>query len=299
MTPSVYRPTPQAHEQPLATGPADIEEETLTVHRRVLHAHKPLHRGFRGKLAKTVIALSAGLAVLGSSGVAQAAAETWTLQTPGDPYSYRKTTSSNGAVNNRFELRSGDQWANDLNKGDGRQRVEMRGRTYQPMKTDIWFSYAFRWDQSMPQSWTTVTQFHQEPEAGEPAGKPPAFHMHISGGKLQLRTRSDARVNTTSQVTAVDRFSLPLFAKNTWQNIVVRVKFDPHGQGRLTFWLNGTQKYDSGPIPIGYNDAIGPYFKHGLYRGASDLTTVADFANVEIGTSSLSDRIANPKPLPN
>jgi hypothetical protein len=92
---------------------------------------------------------------------------------------------------------------------------------------------------------------------------------------------------------------MPFFPKDTWQNIVVRIKFDPNGQGRLTFWLNGSQKYDSGPIPLGYNDTQGPYFKYGLYRGASDLTTVGQFANVEVGTASLSGRITNPKPLPN
>jgi hypothetical protein len=120
----------------------------------------------------------------------------------------------------------------------------------------------------------------------------------VSQGRFTIETRSDTRALTTSKADTVARYTMPMFEPNTWQNIVVRVRFDPNGNGRLTFWLNGVQRYDSGAIPIGYNDRQGPYFKYGLYRGGSDQTSVAEFANVEIGTSSLLGRVSNPLPLP-
>jgi hypothetical protein len=151
----------------------------------------------------------------------------------------------------------------------------------------------------MPSSWVTMSQFHADPEAGETSGKPPAFLMQQVKGRLELLTRSDTRVLTTSQVAPVLRYSMPWFPANTWQRIVVRVVFDPSGNGSLTFWLNGAQKYSSGPIRLGYNDTNGPHFSQGQYRGASSLTTAFEFANVEVGTASLASRVTSPKPLPN
>jgi hypothetical protein len=91
---------------------------------------------------------------------------------------------------------------------------------------------------------------------------------------------------------------MPWFPANTWQDIVVRVTFDPFGKGNLTFWLNGVKKYESGPIAIGYNDNVGPHFSHGQYRGKSSATTVFEFANLEVGRTSLINRVGSPKPLP-
>jgi hypothetical protein len=182
---------------------------------------------------------------------------------------------------------------------DGRQRCQKIGQTDYPFRTPIWFSYAFRQTGSMPSHWVTMTEFHTMPESGERSGKPPAFSMQQSHGRLALLTRADTRVKTTTQVDPVARYSMPWFPANSWQRIVVRVSFDHAGAGNITFWLNGKEKYSSGPIRMGYNDSVGPSFSYGQYRGASSLTTTLEFANVEVGRSSLLDRVAHPKPLPN
>jgi hypothetical protein len=217
-------------------------------------------------------------------------------------YSYWQATFSNGAVARHYELRAGDISPRDAEYTDGRQRCETVGRTEYPLRTDLWFSYSFRWTGEMPggdRNWNVMTQLRQPLEAAETPGKPPAFTMRHVRGNLELATRSDTRKNTTTQVDEVVRKRLPWFPANTWQNIVVRVKFDPFGQGNITFWLNGQKVYASGQIPIGYNDSFGPHFSQGQYRGATDATTAHDFANVEFGTKSLLDRVTQPKPLPN
>lgn len=226
-------------------------------------------------------------------------AESWTLQTPGKTYSFKQTAITGGLTNRRFELRSGDQWPSDAaSYTDGRQRVEMRGGTYWARNTDVWMAFSLRWSGQLPSTWTTLTQFHSQPESCETAGKPPAFSLNTSDGMLYLNTRSDSRSCTTSQVDGVNRFAMTMFPANTWQRIVMRVRFDPSGNGNLALWINGNQKYNKSSIPIGYNDATGPYFKHGMYRGKSTATTVFEFANVEVTTSSLSGRITKPLPLP-
>jgi hypothetical protein len=216
-------------------------------------------------------------------------------------YSYWQTTFSNGAVVRHYELRAGDMSPRDAGYTDGRQRCETVGQTEKPLQTDLWFSYSFRWTGEMSggdRDWNVMTQLRQPLESDETPGKPPAFTMRHVRGNLELATRSDTRKTTTTQVDEVVRKTLPWFPANTWQNIVARVRFDPFGNGRITFWLNGREVYLSEPIPIGYNDSFGPHFSQGQYRGATDATTAFEFANVEFGTKSLLDRVAHPKPLP-
>jgi hypothetical protein len=250
-------------------------------------------------LFTTALALvTSVLALLSGTGVA-GAVESYRLRCAGEPYSYKQTTYSNGAVVRRHELRAGDIAALDAKYPDGRQRCEMIGQTDHPFRTAVWFSYSFRQTGTMPDGWVTMTQFHASPEAGERSGKPPAFLMQQQKGRFQILTRADTRVNTTTQVSPVLRYSMPWFPVNTWQDVVVRLVFDPFGNGSVTLWLNGVQKYGSGPIPLGYNDTVGPHIAQGQYRGASDRTTTFEFANVEIGRTSLADRITTPKPRPN
>ncbi len=225
--------------------------------------------------------------------------EAFILQSPGKRWSYRATTSPEGMSCRRFELRGRDQWQNDVDLfDDGRQRVALRGTTGWPIKTDVWFAYSLRWSGALPGTWSQLTSFHSALEPREVRGKPDPFSFSVARGRFTISTRSDTRLLTRSKADTVARYSMPMFPADTWQQIVVRIRFDPSGRGRLVFWLNGRQRYDSGPIPIGYNDEGGPYFKFGLYRSASDRRTVAEFANVEIGTDSLLDRVSEPPPLP-
>jgi len=168
-----------------------------------------------------------------------------------------------------------------------------------PNNADIWVSYSMKWSGAMPTNWTNLTEFHNDRESGESSGKTGPFVMIIDHGKVRLQTLAGSRSKTTSKVSSVDRYSMPLFPKDTWTNIVVRMKLNPSGNGSLTFWVNGVQKYNSGPIPMGYNDVEGPYFKYGIYRGASSLTTQVQYANVEVGRTSLLNRVSNPKQLAN
>jgi len=256
----------------------------------------------RTVLTAVLAAITTGFTVLTGTALANAGTAEWSVMCPTEPYSYWERTAANGAVVRHHELRAGDIAANDVNYTDGRQRCEKIGRTEYPLQTHLWFSYSFRWTGQVTQGdrdWHVMTQLRQPHEAAESPAKPPAFTMRQVRGQLELATRSDSRKTTSGKVDEVVRKTIPWFPENTWQKMVVRVKFDPFGKGSITFWLNGQKVYASPNIPIGYNDSFGPHFSQGQYRGASDATTAFDFANVEFGTKSLLDRVANPKPLPN
>lgn len=218
------------------------------------------------------------------------------VQSPGRPWSIRVSPSSNYS---RFELRSGDRWPNDVaNFPDGRQRAMIRTETrYDPM-ADLWISFSFRWSGQISWEWGSMMSLHSLHEPGENAPKPGPFGISLAGGRLALVTRADPRPTSTSRLDGIERFSMPHPSAGEWHTVVLHMRLDPRGDGRITFWLDGVQRYQSGAIPLGYNDQRGPYAKFGLYRGRSDLTTVMEFANVEVGTRSLHSRVTSPRPIP-
>jgi hypothetical protein len=218
------------------------------------------------------------------------------VQTPGRPWSIRASPSSNYS---RFELRAGDRWPNDVaNFPDGRQRTMIRTETrYDPL-ADLWISFSFRWSGQISWEWGSMMSLHSDHEASENAPKPGPFGISLAGGRLSLVTRADPRATTTARLDGIERFSMPHPSAGEWHDVVLRMRLDPWGNGRLTFWLDGVQRYDSGAIPVGYNDQGGPYAKFGLYRGVSDLRTVMEFANIEVATQSLQARVSSPRPIP-
>lgn len=80
----------------------------------------------------------------------------------------------------------------------------------------------------------------------------------------------------------------------TRTNIVVNVKFN-HLGGFLKVWRDGVQIVNYAGA-IGYNDALGPYLKAGVYRATNPNPMVTEWKNLECGTADLSARILNPLP---
>lgn len=239
-------------------------------------------------------AVSDLVAALGETVILEGAQ--YRVQSPGRPWSVRVSPSTNYS---RFELRSGDRWSNDVAMfPDGRQRAMIRTETRYAATADLWISFSFRWSGQIPRQWADMMSLHSEREAGENAPKPGPLGVSLADERMTFITRSDPRAGSTSTPDGIERFSMPRPSGGEWHDVVLHVRLDPWGNGRLAVWLDGIQHYDSGAIPIGYNDQQGPYFKVGLYRGASDLTTIMEFANVEVGTQSLQSRVRSPRPIP-
>lgn len=196
----------------------------------------------------------------------------------------------------RFELRPGDQWVNDI--GLPKERTELELTTKWPYGSDVWVSYWIRIsDGPAPSSWCLFSQFFSAPDPDD-IGRSPIMSILFQGGVFQVETRSDPNATSTSYPNAVVRYEDPSYPRGVWQRFVIRLRPERAGNGRLDVWRNGSLIYGA-DIPVGYNDATaGPYFKHGIYRYPDTQTMVAEFANMEIGATDLSDRISSPIPLP-
>lgn len=204
-----------------------------------------------------------------------------------------------GTSYDRFEIRPGDQWPPDAGASERDELVSPVNLV--PFDADVWLSLAFKIAASqITAPWMVVGQFRATDDGPDYAFRPPVFAQELTpGGGFRIVTRSDPAASSVQggQEFAV-RYTDSGFPFGQWQYFVYRIRFARTGNGELQAWRNGAEIIASASIPIGYNDVNGPQWKYGLYRavGSSD-TVIGEFANVEVGTSSLLIRVTDPLPI--
>ena len=199
-------------------------------------------------------------------------------------YSIRRATDASGDVT-RFEVRPGDRWSEDVESGENKERSELDGYKQKfAHGSDVWGSFAILIEPGPEyrSEWTAITQMHGTMLR--------AFHLHFQQGKLTILSEHKGP-NAGAAITP--RYAGPL-SRNTWHNIVFHLREGPPDRGRLEFWLDGKKVVDfNGEIGAPGNQA---YWKFGIYRGYGPIAAplAIQYANMEIGTSDLTARIANP-----
>lgn len=187
----------------------------------------------------------------------------------------------------QFELRPGDMWSGDATN----ERCQIAGNDTLPYDTDYWFALDFTLIGEQPEAgiWLSLFAFHQTPDtATEAIGSGPLL-VAVNNGNLVVTTRYADEAEHT-KTTATLHYAEPIVFGAT-MSFVGRIVLGKTAGGELDLWLNGSQivNYTG---RIGFNDAVGPYFKAGLYRAAgSNRTLLARLARVEVGTASLAHRV--------
>ena len=138
-------------------------------------------------------------------------------------------------------------------------------------------------------------QFHQTDGAGDFSGYPP-FELNLHADGLYVYTASVAAASQPTSYSRTQRAGPIQFAQDEWHNVVLRVRFGWTGNAEADVWIDGESVYSGSGISIGMNDAVGPYFKFGIYYSpaAALQTVVAEYRNFEIGPDSLNGRVLNP-----
>ena len=209
----------------------------------------------------------------------------------GKPWSYARTGRQE-----RFEIRAGDHW-----KGEHSERSEIAVYRFVKTNTDVWQAYSLLIEPG-PTSlapWCIFGQWHAYKDPWDEYVSPPVAQF-LSGDTFKLWTASDPSLRETirNYPRPVIRYQRPHFERGRWHNFVHRTRFSAFGQGELQCWIDGQIVIDLKPIPIGYNDMIGPYFKYGVYRPPGDPAPMAArYANMELGYQSLAHRILEPLPV--
>lgn len=245
-----------------------------------------------GLSTKALAATTYGALTLDSRGRDNFAGHTWGVQrASGKAYAIQEAAGIS-PPQHRFEVRSGDIWNNSRYVN----RSEFQSLTKHPFGQDVWFSYAMRIKGGAPVTkWNVLGQFHGTPDDGEPGLSPPFAVNFIPGEKLRFIRRYNARRIDAAPTTSV--MLTKAVSRDRWYRIVGRITFGWNNDGAINIWLDGAKIIGLSNTNIGYNDAVGPYWKFGIYRAAVPETLVVEYANMELGSASLLNRVSSPLPI--
>ncbi len=208
----------------------------------------------------------------------------WEIQSAKHSYSIQEVTTpvKKGQTSMRFEVRAGDVWQQDKERGAVHlERSEVAETTYRaPFNQNLWYRFSTR----IPATWPDedirciIAQWHATPDTdlGEVLRSPPLgiefrnnrFKVRICHSNIRNQESNSASNNKTTLYFS-DEFSI----KGVWHEFLVNVLWSHSSAGYLNLWINGHQviRYKG---PLGYNDVRGPYFKFGIYRDRTPSTYV-------------------------
>jgi len=129
-----------------------------------------------------------------------------------------------------------------------------------------------------------IGQFHQTEDKGDVSGYPP-FELNLKSDGLYIYTATDASP-VTSQFYPQTRMAGPIdFSLNSWHTIVINARFGWRSDAHLRVWIDNTPVVSAAGISMGMNDAVGPYWKYGIYYrpDTAPQTVVAEYKNLKVG----------------
>ncbi|MBN1509154.1 MAG: heparin lyase I family protein [Sedimentisphaerales bacterium] len=147
---------------------------------------------------------------------------------------------------------------------------------------EYWYGFSvFLPDDYVPDKiWEIVAQWHGVPDLKEgEQWRNPVMALSTTAGRWGWVVRWDAKRNTFAggkrEYGGQREYDLGPYQKNLWTDWVVHVKWSFEPDGILQVWKNGEKVIDY-TGPNAFNDARGPFFKMGLYKGWSRPETPSD-----------------------
>ncbi len=184
----------------------------------------------------------------------------------------------------RFEVRSGDQWAQDGTTPKERSEVAASeklafGQTYK-----ISFDLMIEAGARNTADWMTLFQVQSTFDAGE-AGHSPGLALEMVGERMRFVTRhSSASISTDANTTYVRHYTDAAdLERGHWYDFDIEVTIDPVGDGDLIVRRDGVLLFEYHG-PLGFNDAVGPYLKQGVYRESSPEDFAVNYRDWTVST---------------
>jgi len=147
---------------------------------------------------------------------------------------------------------------------------------------EYWYGFSiFLPDDYVPDKiWEIVAQWNCIPDydVGE-KWRNPVLALSTTAGRWGWVTRWDAKRNTFEsgkrEYGGEREYDLGPYARNAWTDWVMHIKWSYKPDGILQIWKNGEQVIDQNG-PNAFNDAQGPIFKMGMYKGWTKPETRSD-----------------------
>ena len=155
-------------------------------------------------------------------------------------------------------------------------------------RADYVKTYTYSFDIFLPNEyindsiWEIVAQWHGVPDVGE-AFRNPVLDLKTTGGRWEIQSRWDSKPQTDISGDNIydgsSTWDLGPYIKGEWCTWLFEIQWAHSSDGFINIWKNGRLIcHRTGPNC--FNDAIGPYFKSGLYKG----WTVSEPAEVRTRT---------------
>ena len=200
---------------------------------------------------------------------------------------------SSGGNYLKFHLFANNSWTMDSSDPiEGSERVELAGnllgssaRFVSHDVDSIWVADSFYIEEGDPitTDWVTLGQIHDRVDR---AGVGPVLGFSLRSGEY-----------LAVDAAGVGNIGKYPIARGIWYNRVFSVKFDQSGEGYIKVWINGDKIADyhgnTGNAQTKYY-----YWKFGIYRSHAPEYIAVRYANMRIGSGSLSTLIAAPDPIP-
>ncbi|GGB97703.1 phage head spike fiber domain-containing protein [Dyadobacter sediminis] len=222
---------------------------------------------------------------------------TYMTQTPNKQWSLQKAINKSCPLY-RAQVNAGEVWSGDYtNKYRERSEFYMKN-AQMPYDQDVWLSFAIKIEPGEaltldPSDFCYLGQFHASEDEGD-ISSPPVLGFRLEGlDTFKIFTCSTTVTPHTVSPKAFLRASSQ-FTRGIWHKNVMRIRFSPT-DGQFQWWKDGVELVNVSGIGIGYPDAIGPYWKFGIYRSPMPQTVAVEYANMEVqSNTSLESRITDP-----
>ena len=187
----------------------------------------------------------------------------------------------------RFEVRAGDQWADDQSSGENKERSELDGYKHRwTAASPVWIAYSFLIEpgEAYASDWTAISQMH--------GSEVRPFFVLLKNDRISVVTERKGGSGAVQKQVGEAKLG-----RGAWHSIVYHLVQRSSEGGSLKIWLDGAEIANYGG-PIG-SDSNKAYWKFGIYRGYGPIATplAIEYANMEITEKDLSSRIKAPLPV--
>jgi hypothetical protein len=193
--------------------------------------------------------------------------------TAGRPWSISK---SGGVL--RFEVRQGERRlkASERDRPVERSEIALRNKLRPGVDYAVSYEFMIAPGPRNAAAWVNIGQIHGTEDPEDHMGRGPLLAVQMHGERLQVVARADPQRTSVARHNVWRHRDEADLIRGRWYRMDMRLRIDPHGAGRLAVWRDGA-KLGEYLGPLGFNDAVGPYWKLGIYRRTSPEPLAVSF----------------------
>lgn len=146
------------------------------------------------------------------------------------------------------------------------KRSEVVGAV-EPLHVERWYAWAYLIPGSWHPSTTVISQFHEAPDLGDFSAHDPTLAFQIQpDGTVVVRNAYDIEAETTPSTYKVRSLTSFKSDRGQWTTVAMRVIWSAGDDGFMEIYKDGQEVFSEHGHPNTFNDALGPYFKAGIYE---------------------------------